>query len=117
MNPIRKRKIEAETVRTVAMMILAGKVKDPRVHMVSVHRSELSDDSKNLKVYVTAIVTDKKKEKLLAGLNSASGKFAATLSTKLNLRITPRMSFVWDEEYIQGLDESLRLTRKPTNPD
>ncbi|EPG68077.1 30S ribosome-binding factor RbfA [Leptospira wolffii] len=117
MNPIRKRKIEAETVRTVAMMILTGKVKDPRVHMVSVHRSEISDDSKFLKVFVTAICTDKKKEKLLAGLNSAAGKFAATLSTKLNLRITPKIHFVWDEEYIQGLDESLRLTRKPTNPD
>jgi len=116
LNPIRKRKIEVETVRTVAMMILTGKVKDPRVHMVSVHRSELSDDARFLKVYVTSIVTDKKKEKLLAGLNSAAGKFAATLSTKLNLRMTPKISFVWDDEYIQGLDESLRLTRKPTNP-
>ncbi|TGK10031.1 30S ribosome-binding factor RbfA [Leptospira fluminis] len=117
MSPIRKRKIEAETVRTVAMMILTGKVKDPRVHMVSVHRSELSEDARFLNVYVTSIVTDKKKEKLLAGLNSAAGKFAATLSTKLNLRVTPKIHFVWDEEYIQGLDESLRLTRKPTNPD
>ncbi|PJZ70373.1 ribosome-binding factor A [Leptospira perolatii] len=117
MNPIRKRKIEAETVRTVALMILNGKVKDPRIHMVSVHRAEMSDDGKYMRVYVTAICTDKKKEKLLAGLNSASGRFQATLSTKMGLRVMPKMSFVWDEEYIQSLDESLRLTRKPTSQD
>lgn len=63
MNPIRRRKIEAEAVRTVAMMILSGKVKDPRVHMVSVHRAEISEDGKNMKVFVTAICTDKKKLK------------------------------------------------------
>lgn len=116
MNPIRRRKIEAEAVRTVAMMILSGKVKDPRVHMVSVHRAEISEDGKNMKVFVTAICTDKK-NKVLSGLNSAAGLFQATLSGKLGLRITPRMHFLWDEEYIQSLDESLRLTRKPTNTD
>ncbi|EMF84221.1 hypothetical protein LEP1GSC188_4041 [Leptospira weilii serovar Topaz str. LT2116] len=39
------------------------------------------------------------------------------MSGKLGLRITPRMQFLWDEEYIQSLDESLRLTRKPTSAD
>ncbi|AIT10976.1 MULTISPECIES: 30S ribosome-binding factor RbfA [Leptospira] len=117
MNPIRRRKIEAEAVRTVAMMILSGKVKDPRVHMVSVHRAEISEDGKNMKVFVTAICTDKKKLKVLSGLNSAAGLFQTTLSGKLGLRITPRMQFLWDEEYIQSLDESLRLTRKPTSTD
>ncbi|EMO75406.1 ribosome-binding factor A-like protein [Leptospira kirschneri str. 200801925] len=53
----------------------------------------------------------------MSGLNSAAGLFQATLSGKLGLRITPRMHFLWDEEYIQSLDESLRLTRKPTNTD
>ncbi|XDD51402.1 30S ribosome-binding factor RbfA [Leptospira sp. WS92.C1] len=117
MNPIRRKKIEAEAVRTVAMMILSGKVKDPRVHMVSVHRAEITDDGKYMRVFVTAISSEKKKIKVLAGLNSAAGVFQTTLSGKLGLRITPRMQFLWDEEYIQSLDESLRLIRKPTNPD
>ncbi|EMO63933.1 ribosome-binding factor A-like protein [Leptospira borgpetersenii serovar Pomona str. 200901868] len=55
--------------------------------------------------------------KVLSGLNSAAGLFQTTLSGKLGLRITPRMQFLWDEEYIQSLDESLRLTRKPTSAD
>ncbi|RHX85656.1 30S ribosome-binding factor RbfA [Leptospira stimsonii] len=117
MNPIRRKKIEAEAVRTVAMMILSGKVKDPRVHMVSVHRAEISEDGKNMRIFVTAICTPKKQIKVLAGLNSAAGLFQTTLSGKLSLRIAPRIQFLWDEEYIQSLDESLRLTRKPTNPD
>lgn len=100
MNPIRKRKIEKEAVRTIASLISQDRIKDPRVQaIISVHRSEIADDMTKLDVWITALISsNKQKKKLLEGLNHASGYIQSVVGNELRLRITPKIRFHWDDE-------------------
>jgi ribosome-binding factor A len=117
-TPVRKQKIEADIVRTLALLVLEGKVKDPRVQvMPSLHRAELSEDSASCKVFLTAYCTNNERKKLLAGLRSATPYFQTVLSKKLGLRMTPRLSFFWDT----AMEDAFRVNQliddsKPKEP-
>ena len=63
MNIIRKKRIENEIVRLISLMILNGYVKDPRVSMVSVHRSEISADHGYVRVWISSYCSKKKTSK------------------------------------------------------
>ena len=101
MKEIRKKRIENEIVRLISIMILNGHIKDPRISMVSVHRSEINSDHSHVKVWISSFCSQRKQTKLLNGLNSASGYLSSVISKKLRLRLSPKMKFVWDSEYMK----------------
>ncbi|MCE9499799.1 MAG: 30S ribosome-binding factor RbfA, partial [Leptospira sp.] len=103
MNPTRKSKIESEIIKILSRLIVSGKVKDPRIGIVSLHRATLSDDTGHVKIWFTSYCSEKEKRELTTGLNSAKGFFQSVLGKELGLRLTPRIQFIWDEEYIKGL--------------
>ena len=61
MNETRKKKIESEIIKSIAKLIVSGKMKDTRIGIVSVHRAELSNDMATVKVWVTSYVDEKGK--------------------------------------------------------
>ena len=101
MNEIRKKRIENEIVRLVSIMILNGYIKDPRISMVSIHRSEITSDHSHVKVWISSFCSQRKQSKLLNGLNSAGGYLSSVISKKLRLRLSPKMKFMWDSEYMK----------------
>lgn len=103
MDSIRKKKIETAIVRLISELIVTGKVKDPRVEFVSVHRANISPDMNYLSVWVTSYCTPAEKRKLMKGLHSASSYIQSRISEELRLRVTPKLHFHWDNDYIQGL--------------
>ncbi len=113
MNPIRKRKIESEIVKAVANLILSGKVKDPRIEMVTIHRVTISDDFSIAKIWVTAYCDEHGKNKLLKGLKNASGFIQSVVSRDLRLRVTPKFLFFWDEEYIKAFEVNRLIDSLP----
>lgn len=113
MNTIRKKKIESEIVKSVANLIISGKVKDPRIEMVSVHRANISDDFSVAKIWVTSYCDEKGKKKLLQGLKNASGFIQSVVSRDLRLRITPKFNFYWDEEYIKAFEVNQLIDSLP----
>jgi ribosome-binding factor A len=103
MNETRKRKIESEIVKSIARTIVSGKLKDPRIGIVSVHRAELANDMSGVKVWVTSFLDGKEKRVLLNALRNARGFFQHQIAKELQLRLTPRILFLWDENYIESL--------------
>jgi ribosome-binding factor A len=104
MNETRKKKIESEIIKSIAKLIVSGKMKDTRIGIVSVHRAELSNDMATVKVWVTSYVDEKGKKSLLNALRTAKGFFQHILAKELQLRLTPKITFLWDEDYIKSLE-------------
>lgn len=102
MNSNRKVKIESEIVKEISKLLVSGKVKDPRIGLVTVHRASLSDDMAHAKVWVTSYIPDNEISGFMKGLKSASGYIQSVVGKELGLRVTPRLSFVWDDAYIKG---------------
>jgi ribosome-binding factor A len=112
MNETRKRKIESEIVKSIARTLVSGKLKDPRIGIVSVHRAELAKDMSGVKVWITSFCDGKEKRVLLNALRSARGFFQHVLAKDLNLRLTPKILFLWDEKFIESL-KVIELLEKP----
>jgi len=103
MDSIRKKKIEAEIIRTLGNLFVSGKVKDPGIGIVSLHRAEISEDMSHVKIYVTTYCDDREKGKFLSAMKRASGFCQHILAVELKLRLTPKISFIWDENYIKSV--------------
>ncbi|MBO5790503.1 MAG: 30S ribosome-binding factor RbfA, partial [Clostridia bacterium] len=78
-----------------------GELTDPRIAgaLVSVTRAEVSPDLKNATVYFSAMGDQKEVKRALIG---ATGALRRALASRLNLRITPELSFVFDESLAHG---------------
>jgi ribosome-binding factor A len=92
--------------------LLQREAKDPRLSvMVSVTRVSVSADMHFAKVFVSVLGTEEEKKGLLAGLHAASGFLRRELASRLSLRYTPDLSFVYDDtmeqagKVIQLIDE------------
>ncbi|GBF49292.1 ribosome-binding factor A [Leptospira ryugenii] len=108
MNPIRKKKLEAEILRILSLAILEGKVKDPRVFLPTFHRIDLTDDLKKADIHFTALCNNAERKKLTLGLASSSGFLSSLIGKQLHLHTNPRLYFKWDNNYIKSL-EVIRL--------
>jgi ribosome-binding factor A len=86
----------AEAIREVVSMAILTELKDPRVRDVTVTYVEVSGDLRYAKVHVS-VMGDEAQEKLtLRGLQSAAGFLQAKIADRIDLRFTPRVSFVLD---------------------
>ena len=85
-----------------AMSEAVRDIKDPRVSsaMVTITAAEVTPDLKFAKIYFSSIMGDKNDVK--RGLVSATGFLRRTLSQKLNLRITPELTFCEDKSIEHG---------------
>lgn len=95
-------RINEEIQRELAERI--PRLKDPRVNgvgMVSVTRTDTTNDLRYCKVYIS--VLDKTKEKdALKGLKSAAGFLRRELGRSLQLRYTPELQFEGDDSILRG---------------
>jgi ribosome-binding factor A len=83
--------------------LLQREAKDPRLSvMVSVTHVSVSPDLRYAKVFVSVLGTEEEKKGLLAGLHAASGFLRRELSSRLSLRYTPDLSFVYDDTMEQA---------------
>ena len=85
-----------------AMSEAVREIKDHRVSsaMVTITAAEVTPDLKFAKIYFSSIMGDKNDVK--RGLVSATGFLRRTLSQKLNLRITPELTFCEDKSIEHG---------------
>ena len=77
-------------------------VKDPRVSdgMITVTGADVSADLKYAKIFYSSFTGDDKE--LRRGLRSAAGFIRGQLAHRLNLRITPELTFVYDPSVSHG---------------
>ena len=87
------------------LMYIIKDVKDPRVSgsLVSITRTETTADLKYCKIHYSVMNGDAAEVK--KGLKSAMGYIRHELSTRLDLRNTPELNFVYDE----GMEHGARI--------
>ena len=91
-------------------------VKDPRIagSLVSITAAQVSPDLKFAKIFFSVLGDDK--DEVLKALKSAAGFFRSELAKRINLRITPNLTFVYDSsaEYGANISKILKgLDIKP----
>lgn len=95
----------SEQVRRDLAEVLSREVADPRFQRITLTSVKVSHDLSHAKVYFT-LPKDEDKEQTSKALRHASGYLRGLLADRLTLRITPKLSFLYDE----SLDQALRIS-------
>ncbi len=91
-------------------------VKDPRItgSLVSITAAEVSPDLKFAKIFYSVLGDDK--DEVLKALKSAAGFFRSELAKRINLRITPQLTFAYDSSMEYGANISSILKTLDIKP-
>ena len=100
----RRGRINDEMQRAMAEILRS--VKDPRVSeaFISVTGAEVTPDLKYAKIFYSVLgaKTPEEKKEVSKGLKSSAGYIRRQVAQRLNLRITPELSFVEDTSITYG---------------
>jgi len=97
----------AEAVREVVSMAILTELKDPRIRDVTVTYVEVSADLRYAKVHVSVMGDAGRQQLCLRGLSNAAGFLQARLAREVELRYTPKLTFILD----QGVKHSIEIAR------
>lgn len=105
MGKYRRDRINEEMMREIGEIV--RNVKDPRVsgHFITVIRADVTPDLKYAKIFYSVMDADSAdfdEKELRQGLKSASAYIRGQIAQRLNLRITPELSFVYDPSIAYG---------------
>jgi len=94
----------AEQIQRELAMLIQQEMKDPRVGMVTVSAVEVSRDLAYATIFVTFLGKDDPEEikKALAALQHASGFLRSQLGRIIRMRLTPHLTFKYDESLVRG---------------
>lgn len=96
----RSERLASQIQRELAALIQTG-LKDPRLGMPSILEVQVSKDLAHARVYFSVLNADQADECLQA-LNHASGFLQREIGKQLKARITPKLSFIYDDTDIRG---------------
>lgn len=85
-----------ESIREAIAEMLLREVKDPRIGMVTLTTVQLTDDLRHAKVHFSCVGDPVARSRSLQGLRSASGFLRAQLTRRLQLRVAPELTFLFD---------------------
>lgn len=112
----RMTRVNDEITRELAN-IIRGELKDPRIGVLtSVLRVETTQDLKYCKVFISVLGNDEEKANVMKGLKSASGFIRHLLAEKINLRITPELTFKLDDSVEYGIKMSKLIEKISSEP-
>lgn len=96
----RRGRINDEMQKELAQIL--REVKDPRVSgaFISVTAVDVTPDLKYAKVFYSAMLGDKKE--VAKGLKSSAGYLRRQLAMRMNLRMTPELTFIEDHSIEHG---------------
>lgn len=88
--------------------ILQTEVKDQDIQFVTITGCDITSDLSFAKVYFT-VLDEEKKEVVLEALNNAASFIRTELASRIEIRHTPELKFVYDEsiEYGQKIENIL----------
>ncbi|PCJ50268.1 MAG: ribosome-binding factor A [Gammaproteobacteria bacterium] len=97
-----------EQIQRELAMLMQRELKDPRVGMATVSAVEVSRDLAYATVFVTFLGKDDPKEIKAAvdALQHASGFLRSQLGKIIRMRLTPHLTFKYDESLVRGRELS-----------
>ncbi len=116
----------ADAVQRELAELIRQEIRDPRLALVNITGVDVSRDLAVAKIHVNFIArpegpehADRTIAQDIATLNKASGFLRTHLAQRLRLRITPRLTFVYDDTGDRGqhlaalIDYAVAQNRKP----
>lgn len=97
----------AEAIRGVVSMAILAELKDPRVRDVTVTYVEVSPDLRHAKVHVSVMGDETHQKLSLRGLQNAAGFLQAKIAERIEIRYTPKLTFMLD----QGVKQSIAVAK------
>lgn len=82
--------------------MLRRDLKDPRLGFVTVTDVEVSGDLQHAKVYVSILGDENSRTQTMHALESAKGYIRSEIGHRVPLRLTPEMSFAYDDSIERG---------------
>ena len=104
----RAQRISDQMQREIGTMILR-EMSDPRVQLVSVSHVDVSRDLAFAKVYFTVLGEQDEIELAQEALDNAAGFLRNRLAEEMNLRKTPKLTFIYDKSAADGLRLSAKI--------
>ena len=96
-------RINDEIARVTANLI-RQEMSDPRIgSLVSVLRAETTADLKHCKIFVSALGDEDKQKETMTALSNAAGFIRKRIAEIVNLRQTPEIKFVFDDQIEHGM--------------
>lgn len=92
----------AEEIRKEVSSLIRSELKDPRIGFVTITSVEVSNDLSHARIFFSTLGSEEEKAKTLQALNKAQGFIKNELGRKLRLRVTPDLSFRFDESIEHG---------------
>ena len=110
MKPYKRTERVADLIMRELAVIIQCSKEHPLFAEATVTHVRISPDLSYAKIFITMFNKEKISDTLDA-LNEASGFLRHILSQKVNLRITPKLYFVYDESIIRGQELSNLIDR------
>ncbi len=86
----------SDRIRVELSEMLIREVQDPRLTGISVTDVKVDRELAYADIYVSAVEGQERSREVIEGLHSASGFLRHALSTRVDLRVFPRLRFHWD---------------------
>lgn len=86
----------SDRIRVELSEMLIWEVQDPRLTGISVTDVKVDRELAYADIYVSAVEGQERSREVIEGLHSASGFLRHALSTRVDLRVFPRLRFHWD---------------------
>ena len=105
----------ADQIRGELASLLAREVHDPGIGFVTLTRVQISPDLQLARVYYTALGDDKARSSTARALDRATPFLRRQIGSRLRLRRTPKLKFVYDPS-IAGQDRIEQLLNELHTP-
>ncbi|MDJ0957727.1 MAG: 30S ribosome-binding factor RbfA [Arenicellales bacterium] len=102
----------SELIRRELANIIATRLGDPRLNMVTITAVDVSKDLKYANVFITQLNNG---DAVLKTLNKASGFLRKELSSRVNMKVSPSLRFSYDHSVERGMALS-RLIEEVNQP-
>ena len=96
----RSERLASQIQRELALLVQT-ELKDPRLGMPSILEVQVSKDLAHARVYFS-VLNSEDAAACLEALNSASGFLQREIGKSIKSRVTPRLSFIFDDTDIRG---------------
>ena len=105
-NSVKNIRVNTEVMHALGN-IIRSEINDPRISpMTSVVAVEVTPDLKYCKAYISVLGDEQAKKDTHEGLKSAEGYIRKLLASSVNLRNTPKITFVMDQSIEYGVNMS-----------
>lgn len=96
------------SIRKVLANAINNELSDPRIaSSVTITRVSVSPDLSRANIYVSLFLESYNQDDVLSALRSSSGRLRKTISNKLRIRKTPKLTFLVDSD----MDEALKIDK------